>query len=338
MRIGIDLMGSESSPDVLFNAVLASADFLEPSDEYVVFVTKDNLQKILERQADALEIDPRGANITIHTVIDSITAEDDPLSSVRLKKDSSIVVGVKQVAAKKIDAFVSAGSTGALVTAASLFLKPLGNIQRPALLAVLPSKDTPITILDVGGRVSCTALDLVQYAHMGAAYQSCVLGIEKPAVGLLNIGTESNKGTLERKEAFRILKECAAKSGAKLRFMGNVEGRDAFQKKVDVLVTDGFSGNVMLKTSEGISDFIFSHLQQLLKNSPSEQLHHVLDTLQKHFSYEEYPGAIVCGVEGVIVKCHGASTVNSMANSIQEAVKLVRNRLIERINAVLSQD
>jgi glycerol-3-phosphate acyltransferase PlsX len=189
--------------------------------------------------------------------------------------------------------------------------------------------------VDVGGFIACKAHHLVQYAHFGAAFQRCALGIDSATVGLLNIGVESKKGTEEVRRAFHMLERVSENSGAKIKFLGNIEGRDIFQGNVDVLVTDGFTGNVLLKTSEGISAFIFSYLQKELQEGVSDKIIEVLSDLQRRFSYEEYPGALVCGVEGILMKCHGAATRKGMAESIKGAIQLVRNNLLQRIREEL---
>lgn len=337
MRIGVDLLGSESSPEVLFEAVLQEAKQLDHADSLVVYVTQDTVDRLLPTKIDSALPDEGASKIDLHIVEEFIQMDEEPLSAIRSKKRSSLAVGIQQLGERKIDAFVTAGNTGALIACATIRLSPLKGIDRSALLAVLPTQNCPLAMLDVGGNVSCKAQHLIQYAHIGAAYQRCSLGLERPTVGLLNIGVESKKGTPEVREAYKVLLEQSSAPESKIRFVGNIEGREAFQGKVDVLVCDGFTGNVMLKTSEGISAFIFEYLQKSLKGASSEELHRILDEMQRHFSYDEYPGAIVCGVDGVVVKCHGAATQKAMQNSIRGAMVLVRNRLLERIKEELIQ-
>lgn len=326
MRIGIDLMGSESPPEELLGAVFEVLDLLGPSDSLVMYATQDIFKK---SYLPPFSQEQKAGRIDVHIVSDFVTMEDDPLASIRFKKGSSLVVGVSQLRDKKIDAFVTAGNTGALITCAAILLPLMEGLERPALLASLPTLGRPLALIDVGGIVSMKPQNLVQNAHFGAAFQRCSLGIETATVGLLNIGTESKKGTPEAREAFKLLQEASKAPHSKIRFIGNIEGRDIFRGNVDVLVSDGFTGNVLLKTSEGISAFIFDYLQHELTEA-------TLANLQRRFSYEEYPGALVCGVEGILVKCHGAATVRGMEQSIRGAIQLVRNDLLSKIHEELS--
>ncbi len=194
---------------------------------------------------------------------------------------------------------------------------------------MLPTAKDPVAVIDVGGNVSCKATHLVQFALMGAAYQRCFHSRRVPRVGLLNIGVESKKGTSELRQAYDILSQ--RPKGGHIHFVGNVEGREVFQGDVDVLVTDGFTGNVFLKTSEGVSSFILDHLKQAIDPA-------ALPGLQRQFSYEEYPGAVVCGVEGVVIKCHGLSTAHGMLNGILGAANLVQNQFVDMLKKELSHE
>jgi glycerol-3-phosphate acyltransferase PlsX len=330
LRIGIDLMGSESSPKDLLEAVFESVDLLESSDSFIVYATKE----IIETRSIFPQEANKKSRVDILLVPEYITMEDDPLTAVRLKKSSSLVIGITQLKEKKIDALVTAGNTGALITCAAILLPLLKDIERPALLASLPTLKKPLALIDVGGMISIKPHHLVQNAHLGAAFQRCILGIDTATVGLLNVGIESKKGTPEAREAYRLLAESSKCSNSKIYFVGNVEGRDVFQGNIDVLVTDGFTGNVLLKTSEGISNFIFDYLFQELKEE--ERLVRALTVLQRRFNYDEYPGALVCGIDGILVKCHGAVTKKGVKQSIKGAIQLVRNHLLKKILEELS--
>lgn len=261
---------------------------------------------------------------------------EDPLIAIRKKRNSSLVVGMKHLKKKFLDAFVSCGNTGALIACATLFLTLLSDISRPALLVRVPTKRGPVAILDVGGIVSCKAHHLVKYAFLGVAYHRAISGVEVPAVGLLNIGVESKKGTVEVRQAYEQLQEhcrdlVAHGLSPQMHFVGNVEGRDVFSGAVDVLVTDGFTGNVLLKTAEGIGAFIFDSLDSAItKDTPLEFLS-AFNDLKKQFNYNEYPGAMVCGVDGVVVKVHGNATERALLNSIIDAAHLVKKKLVPLI-------
>lgn len=316
MRIGVDLMGSDSSPEILYRGVLEAVDKLREEDTLLLFSTQT--------------YSPQHPRVSFQIVSDYISMEDDPLSSIRLKKDSSLVVGIRFLKENHIDAFVSAGNTGALIALSSLTLPLFPGIERPALLALLPTKKGPFAMVDVGGTHSIKSKNLIQYARMGAAFQRCLLGIDTPTIALLNIGTESKKGTQEVREAYAVLKEMSQNPASKIIFAGNVEGREVFEGDIDVLVTDGFTGNVMLKTSEGVSNLIFNHLA-----ASSHEMEDELEELRRHFSYDEYPGAIVCGIDAIVMKCHGEASPRAMMSSILGTSVLVRNQLPTKIKQEL---
>lgn len=319
-------MGSDRSPFVLFKAVEQAAQEF-PEVIFVVFLTQEAFENIRQQSP------PLPSSVEFYVASEVIDAQDDPLSAVRQKKNSSLVIGIKHLRKRLLDGFVSAGNTGALIAAATLSLPLLPGIKRPALLAVLPTKLGKVAIIDVGGNVSCKAYHLAQFALLGVAYQRC-LGIENPRVALLNIGVESKKGTSEVRGAYELMKTMNAKE--EMVFVGNVEGREVFQGNIDVLVTDGFTGNILLKTSEGISSFIFHQLKANLQQIPSEQKDHFLHSFQSQFDYEEYPGAIICGVDCVAVKCHGQSSSKGFFRGIQGAVRLVQNGFIHQIKRQLA--
>lgn len=331
MRIGVDLMGSDSSSLLLFEAVVRAASSLQDTT-LIAFATQTVVDEIWTNPHLLSFLSPKPGKIEFHLISEVIEMDDDPLTAIRQKKNSSLVVGMKLLKKKHLDAFVSAGNTGALVASATLFMPLLPGIKRAALLATLPTEKGSVVVIDVGGNVSCKAHHLVQFALMGAAYQRCSQGIEKPSVGLLNIGVESKKGTSVVRQAYQILENTNDSETLPMRFIGNIEGREVFQGKVDVLVTDGFTGNVLLKTSEGVSYFILDHLQRSLRDSKSEK---VLSHLLHHFDYEEYPGAIVCGIDSIAVKCHGQSTASGFFNAIIGAADLVKNDFIQQIKKQL---
>jgi glycerol-3-phosphate acyltransferase PlsX len=260
------------------------------------------------------------------TVTEVITHEDDPLTSLRRKKDSSICVGMRMLQKQELDAFVSSGNTGALLASATLFLRLIPSIERPALLTLLPTKHKEIAVLDVGANVSAKTEHLIQFAIMGSAYQK-TRGIKRPTVGLLNIGVEAKKGTPELREAYKRLQTLFNEEGSS-QFLGNIEGRDVFKGDVDVLVTDGFTGNVFLKTAEGIAAFMLEELQQNGLNDLSD--------LKKRLHYAEYPGALLCGVEGIVVKCHGELNLQSLQSSLNSILRLIDHSFLPHLKNHLS--
>jgi len=320
IRIGIDLMGSDTAPEAIYQAVLQLLQDGFPA-EIVFFVSQD-----VSGELDAsLEIVPCSQVIQM---------EDDPLVAVRRKKESSLCQGLKYLKEARIDAFVSAGNTGALLHAAKTTLKTLPGIARPAMLALLPTKKKEVAVLDVGANLTIKPHHIVQFAAMGIAYQKS-RGIAKPTVGLLNIGAEAKKGTPQLQEAY--LKLDAMNREEKI-FAGNIEGKDVFNGTIDVLVTDGFTGNVFLKTAEGLAAFILEQLEQHFIEGSFSHLTHELATLRSRMHYAEYPGAILCGVNGIVVKCHGDSSPQTFLHGIKGALRLVEHGFLEKIKSQLRSD
>lgn len=340
MRVGIDLMGSECCSIKLFSAIIQYAPLLCSLNRIVVFVEKTIIDSLFLIYGDFLATS-EGKKVELVSVTQSISTQEPP-ASIRRKKDSSIAVGIKMLANKEIDAFVSAGSTGALMMSAMLGLKRLPGIDRAALLANLPTEAGPVAVLDVGANVTCKPSHLIQFAIMGSIYQQCTLGIDSPKVGLLNIGVEAQKGTLERQAVYKALENhCEAQlsnSLSRMRFVGNIEGREVFQGDIDVLVTDGFTGNIFLKTAEGTSSFILNETYRTFSSKIPDASKHILQDLFSHLDYSEYPGAILCGVDGVVIKIHGNSGPKSLFNGIKGAFQLLESQLVQKIKAQLYRE
>jgi glycerol-3-phosphate acyltransferase PlsX len=328
LRIGIDLMGSDTPPQFLYEAVLRAAEHFDASCTLIALATQSIVDELTHHLNPTLT-SPDFARIEFHIVPEVILMGDEPLMAIRRKSRSSLSTGIRLLKKRLIDAFVTAGNTGALIASITLSLPLLPGIKRPALLAVLPSETNPIAIVDVGGNVSSKSHYLIQFASMGAAYQRCCLGIAAPRIGLLNVGVESKKGTKELREAYQFLEENGR--SLNINFVGNIEAREVFQGKADVLVTDGFTGNILLKSIEGASTFILEYMAK----SGGSHMHSIVNDLQKRFHYAEYPGAIVCGADGIIVKCHGNATPTALFNSIKGAVRLVKLKLVQQIKQQL---
>lgn len=311
MRIGIDLMGSDTAPQQLFKGVIEAIPQLPPKAQCVVLATQEVISQLKPHSNSAIKF---------HPVCSEIKMDEEPLHAIK-KRDASLVVGVSLLKQGQLDAFVSAGNTGALVAASTLYLPRLPGIKRPALLVELPTRKGPLAVLDVGGNVACTAQHLVQFAEMGAAYQRRVHQCDVPAVGLLNIGVEPCKGTEAIKKAYVQLKERSEIEAGSFRFIGNIEAREIFSGAADVLVTDGFTGNVLLKSAEGIASFILEALEE----EPSGAAAKNITAIRQRFSYTEYPGALVCGVEGIVIKCHGNATSSTFLRSILWAAGLLQD-------------
>lgn len=324
-RIGIDLLGSDTSPEILFRAVIECHNQLQKPAKFTVFGTETLFANI-----DSPD------EIICHPVSEFITMQDDPLHAIRRKKEASLCVGMRLLKSYDLDAFVTAGNTGALLACSKLLLPMLPGIDRPALMTLIPTKKNPIAVLDVGANVSVKAEHLLQFALMGIAYQK-TRGIPHPTVGLLNIGTEKKKGTPELRKAYDFLTQ-QLNQGSPIHspvFVGNVEGRDVFHGEIDVVVTDGFSGNIFLKTAEGLADFILEDLKKLAILECSVELKNLISTLWHRLHYAEYPGALLCGVEGIVMKCHGGSSATGLINSIKGAIRLVDHFFLEKIKEQL---
>lgn len=318
--IGIDLMGGDLPPHQLFDAVIQAAIHLGPEYSLHAFLTRETADLLKEKEIS----NPSWSKISLHIADQVIEMSDEPLSAIRHKKNSSIVLALRQLKKKSLDAFVSLGNTGALIAGAALILPKLPGIKRPALLATLPAAIGRISILDVGGSVSYKAEHLTRFALMGACFERVHFGIPVPNVGLLNVGTESKKGTSEHRLAYQMLSDLKEH---KLNFIGNLEGFEIFQGKAHVVVTDGFTGNILLKSAEGIA----SYMIDFLRKAKSEEA----KTFEARFSSDVHPGAILLGVEGVVVKCHGASSTTALFNGIKASAGYVKKALISKLKIEL---
>lgn len=323
-RIGIDLLGCDTAPEILIKAIPSIFEELAETATLTLFATPSVFAHV--------HLPPA---IICQPVNEFVTMEDDPLVAVRRKKNSSIAVGMRMLKERQIDAFVSAGNTGALMANAMVYLGLISGITRPALMALLPTKQGEIAVLDVGANVTFTTDHLVQFAAMGAAFQKS-RGIARPRVGLLNIGSEAKKGTQQLREAYQKLQELnQAQDPHAPVFIGNVEGRDVFKGEIDVLVTDGFTGNVFLKTAEGIASVLLDQLEENATEECSPHLKSVLEIMRQRLHYAEYPGAVFCGVDGIVVKCHGDSGPQAFSNGIKGALRLIENDFLEKVRSLL---
>jgi len=319
VRIAVDLNGGESAPEEIFEAVLAISQEVSAGDSLLAIAQHSVLPSL--RAAFPQSV----SSIEFITTEEAIDMEEHPLYAVRRKKDSSMAAGMRLLREKQIDAFVSSGNTGALVAFAKLNLPMLPQVERPALLVMMPTEKGKVTVLDVGANIAPKPQHLVSYALLGSLYRQCMLGEKNPKVGLLNIGVEEQKGTQELKETYKLLQNLFGG-----RFLGNIEGMEVFQGKIDVLVTDGFTGNVFLKTSEGISSFLAEYLKKQFG------LPETVSHLRQQFNYSEHPGAFLCGVDGIVVKCHGFSDKYALMNGIRGAFNLAKKGIISRLKEKLS--
>jgi phosphate acyltransferase len=334
-----DGMGSGAGPVVLAldaewgdNApeeIVAGAALAAGPDLRVVLVGRPEVVEPL------LETRLRGAARSYVDIISSasvISSHDEPATAVRTMSDSSIVVGARSVAEGRTQGFVSAGSTGAVLAAGLLIVKRVPGIRRPAILTILPGLDGPVLFLDAGANADCRPEYLLEFGVLGTAYARCVLGVEHPRVGLLNIGEEETKGSELALQAHQML------AASSLTFAGNIEGRDLLMNKVDVVVTDGFTGNVALKLLEGCSSYLFKRVMKVAGGSTRARLgglllRPALRGLRTSLDPEEYGGTYLLGVKGLVVICHGNATRRAIANALRFGARALRQGILETVDS-----
>lgn len=328
ITVAIDAMGGDHGPHVTIPAALKA---LEADSE---------LNIVLVGLADAIEAELKAqkattnARLRIHHASEVVTMDEPPQSALKNKKDSSMRVAINLVKSGEANACVSAGNTGALMATARFVLKTLPGIDRPAIAGVFPSQKGMTYILDLGANADCTAEQLLQFAIMGSMLVSCVEHKENPTVGLLNIGSEDIKGNEVVKQTGELLR------ASHLNFYGNVEGNDIFKGTTDVVVCDGFVGNVALKTSEGLAQMMGRFLTQEFKRNWLTKLMGmacmpVLKAFKKRMDPRRYNGASFLGLRGIVVKSHGGADSYSFLHAIHTAVEESRNGVLRRITEQL---
>lgn len=329
--LALDVMGGDKAPE----SVLHGARRALKADPALTFLLYGDQEKIepLYRKYKFSEEEAR----IIHTP-DVVSMDMKPSLALRQGKQSSMRAAIDAVKAGDASAVVSAGNTGALMAMSKLVYKTLAGINRPAIIAFFPAISRRIVMLDLGANLQCTSNELVQFAHMGDAFAKVVLGIERPSIGLLNVGSEEEKGHEDLKHAAQMLKE----PHAALNFHGFIEGHDIVEGKVDVVVTDGFTGNIALKTAEGTGKLIRHMITDALSSSVLAKLGFVMAkpaiaTLKRKLDPRSYNGAMFIGLNGITVKSHGGADYKAFANAIHVAAKLVRKDINTRIVQELNE-
>jgi glycerol-3-phosphate acyltransferase PlsX len=326
-RIAIDAMGGDTGPAVMV-AGMARARRKDRSLRFDVYGDESRIGPELAKHQPLIEA------ATIHHTTDAIEASEKPSQAIRRAKTTSMGMAINAVKEGIADAALSGGNTGALMSMAKLALRTMPGIDRPALAALLPTLGTTdCVMLDLGANTECDAQNLVQFAVMGAAYSRTVLGIAKPRVKLLNIGTEVLKGTGELKEAAGLLREA---DYLPLRFEGFTEGDRLSRGDIDVVVTDGFSGNIALKTAEGTARFVTDLLRRAFTSSFRSKAgfalsRPALNLLKTHLDPNNHNGAVFLGLNGLVVKSHGGANYKGVANAIAVAASMVRNDITRKI-------
>lgn len=324
MKIIVDAMGGDNAPqDIVKGAVRAKKEL---GVDIVLVGQQEKVAECLKNEGCE--------DIEIVDAREVITMEDDPSTATRRKKDSSMAVALTMLKNGEGDAVVSAGSTGALLTGATLTVKRIHGIRRAALAPVLPSGEHGVMLIDCGANVECTAEYLLQFAYMGSFYAKKLMGCESPRIGLLNVGTEDTKGGELQHQTFALLRK--AHDEGKINFVGNVEGTDVFAGKVDVVVTDGFTGNVLLKTTEGAIKFMMKSLKGVFyKNTVNKIAAAVLKkdlaVMKKSMDVNEVGGTALVGISKPVIKAHGSSNDAAFFAAIRQAKAFVESGIIADI-------
>lgn len=330
MKIIIDAMGGDHAPEEIVAGVArALREF--PDTSFLLTGDRARLETLLSKQEG---YDPGRVEI-IHTT-QIIEMDDSPVKALKEKKDSSMVVALSALSEGKGGMMISAGCTGALVAGATLIVKRLDGIKRPALAPVLPSQTGEVLLIDAGANAECKPQFLQQFGVMGSIYMQKVFGIEEPNVGLINNGAEEEKGSELTKKAYQLLKE------APINFVGNAEGRDLLSGDYDVLVCDGFTGNIVLKFLEGCAKTILGMLKGYIKESGSAKLGAVFmkgafSKLKKKMDYKEYGGALLLGLNGGVMKAHGSSDATAIFHAIAAARKFIEGDVVEVIKQEIAK-
>jgi len=317
VRIALDAMGTDTAPAAEVAGAIEALQHAASDDVEIILVGDEALIRAeLERHDDV------PAGIRVHHAPDRVTAEDAPASVLRRKPDSSIVVGLRLHKEGDADAFVSAGSTGAVMASSLFTLRPLPGVDRPPVGTLLPTAGAPCLLLDAGANIGCKPGHLVQFAHLGSTYMKDAMGRENPRVGLLNIGEEPGKGDELTIETYGLLENDDG-----LNFIGNIEGRDIVRGECDVIVCDGFVGNILLKFYESVAGHILDLLKTELDSAADSNLDlgHVFRVLD----YAEYGGAPLLGLGGVSIICHGGSPPKAIHNALIVAGRAVRSGLVQ---------
>jgi glycerol-3-phosphate acyltransferase PlsX len=330
-RIAVDAMGGDHGPEVIIQGAVEA--LLTTDDEFEILLVGDE-----RRIWDVLtELDPGPVPIFVVHAHEQVEMGEKARRAFRGKRASSIAVCANLVAEGRAQGLVSAGNTGAVVATSLLHLGRMPGIHRPAIGTVSPTQQGQCVLLDVGANADCKPIHLHQFAHMGRIYAHLLLGVEDPRVGLLNIGEEPTKGSALAQGAYQLLD----RADGGLQFVGNVEGKDIFAGKADVVVCDGFTGNVILKLAGSIADLGARLIGREIRRSPWLTLGAMLmrpafSGIKRRFNYEEYGGALLLGTRGISVICHGRSSSRAIAKAIQVALRSIRHDLEGEISRALT--
>jgi glycerol-3-phosphate acyltransferase PlsX len=327
IKIAVDGMGSDNSPHSEVHGAI------QASREYGIHVILVGKEPVL---GPMIKAHGRGASLELIHASETIAMDEPPTAALRRKKDSSIRVAADLVRQGTACGLVSAGNTGAVMATSKMVIGVVPGVDRPALAAVLPTLTGHAVLLDVGANISCKPHHLVQFAIMGHLFSKKIVGVSSPRVGLMSVGEEESKGNDLTKEVHQALKQ------VRINFIGNVEGRDIYNGRADVIVCDGFTGNVALKTSEGLIEAILKLLKKELSSNLKAMLGALLSQesfkrVKKRLDYSEYGGAPLLGLRGVSIICHGRSNSNAIKNAIRVAKEFAENQVNAKLEAELDQ-
>lgn len=326
MKIIIDAMSGDNAPGEIVRGAVSA------QKEYGVEIILTGRETELREQLSAC--DWHGSGIRVVNAAQVIEMAEEPSTAVRTKRDSSMAVGLNLLRDGEGDAFVSAGNTGALLTGATLIVKRIPGIRRACMAPVVPNGNRGALLIDCGANVECSEEYLLQFAYMGSFYAQRVLGCPRPKIGLLNVGTEETKGGTLQKNTYALLQQ-AAQAG-RIHFIGNVESGAVFSGQVDVLVTDGFTGNVMLKTIEGTAKFLMKNIKSALMGSLKAKtgavlIRNDLSSVKKLLDPNEVGGTPFLGIRRPVIKAHGSSNARAVQNAVRQAMAAVNGGFIEEI-------
>ncbi len=327
MKIIVDAFGGDNAPlEIIKGSMLAVNEF--------------NIDTVLVGDSDKIKecVNKNGITLKNSEIVDAesvITMEDDPKVVLKEKSDSSMAVGFRLLNEGKGDAFVSAGNTGAITVGSTLITKRIKGVKRPAIASVMPSADKPFLLMDCGANAECRPEFLYQFGLMGDLYMKHIMKVKKPRVALANNGEEETKGTPTVKEAYALMKN------APYNFIGNIEGRRIPYGDADVVVADGFTGNLILKTYEGVAKVLMNGIKDAFMKNTISKLSYFgvrsgINDMKKQFDYKEYGGAVMLGVKKPVIKAHGSADARTFKNAVKQAVWFLENNLINEIEKSLN--
>ncbi len=328
MRIAIDAMGGDDAPDEIIAGVLESIELLADDDELILVGPENEIEARLPSKRS------QSGMISVVHAPDTIAMDDVPIESLRRKPKSSIAMIAKLAKRGQTDAVISAGNTGACVAAFQMRMRNLPGVNRPGIAVVFPTPGGLVTICDVGANIACKPIHLYQYGVMASVYSKHLLGMENPRVGLMSIGSEDAKGNEVVKKTRELMK-----SDSKMNFVGNIEGRDIFKGACEVVIAEGFVGNVILKLTEGLVDGLFRAIKDELMEEKMRlalKFKPIMKRIYKKYDYNEYGGALLLGVNGTAVICHGSSQARTIKNAILASKRFYTEKINDKIIEYLS--